>query len=139
MCPLQRIGKWLANWRHQRVASGAKRWKPPVVPPPARRKPRTFTAFDAFCKNGPSPKGADFVDKRCNLGDLRSARKEAWDKLSPEEQEDYRTIAVALAVEAQGTSEVNAEEGDDQGPEPVALVVFLSCILHANGYDVQAR
>ena len=85
-----------------------------------KRKPRTITAFDAFCKRGPSPKGSDFVDKRCNLGDLRNARKAAWDLLSPEEQDDYRTVAIALMVEAEGSSDGVTEDVEYHGLEVVA-------------------
>ena len=35
-------------------------------------------------------------------------------------EEDFRTIAVALMVEAEGTSEIGAEDGDVNTPEVVA-------------------
>ena len=55
------------------------------VAPLMIRKPRTVTAYDAFCKQGPAPPGSDFIGKCCNLSDLSSAHKAAWDKLTPEE------------------------------------------------------
>ncbi|PIL25725.1 hypothetical protein GSI_11475 [Ganoderma sinense ZZ0214-1] len=114
------IGVWLANWRHRRARQGGKRWQPQTVPLPVKRKPRTITPFDAYCKTGPAPKGSDYADKRCNLGELRAARKAAWDKLSPDEQDNYRTVAVALMVKQEGFSEVVTEDGEDVTQEAVA-------------------
>ncbi|KAI1793376.1 hypothetical protein LXA43DRAFT_886024 [Ganoderma leucocontextum] len=99
------VATWLKTWRSRNVRQGGKRWVPPLIALPPKRKARANTPFDVFCKSNQAPKGEDFLTadgRRCDVPALRAARKVAWDKLSDEQKASFRQPVEAMVAERAG-------------------------------------
>ncbi|KAI1783820.1 hypothetical protein LXA43DRAFT_1102081 [Ganoderma leucocontextum] len=113
------IQEWLKNWRTRNKRQGGKKWTPPPMPAPLKRKARVTTPFEAFCKSDEAPKGGEYVTadgrRRCDIQALQAARQAAWNKLSEDEQHRYREAAKDMVAERGYGRPGEDDEGADEG------------------------
>ncbi|KAI1788223.1 hypothetical protein LXA43DRAFT_1097555 [Ganoderma leucocontextum] len=113
------IQEWLKNWRTRNKRQGGKKWSPPSMPTPLKRKLWVTTPFEVFCKSDEAPKGGDYVTAdgrcRCDIQALQAARLAAWNKLPEEEQQRYREAAKDALSEIGYSRPGEDDEGADEG------------------------
>ncbi|KAI1782666.1 hypothetical protein LXA43DRAFT_869006, partial [Ganoderma leucocontextum] len=95
------IQMWLKGWLSWNKRQAGKRWVPPPISAPPKRKTRATTAFDVYCKSDAAPQGDAYVTAdgraRCDINALQAARKAGWNDLSEDDKERLKNMSWSLS------------------------------------------